>query len=170
MTTGRFYIKWGAYVLALLPVIFIESCLLGFIPFWGATPLVLPLCAIMVAVMEGGLAGAGFGLLVGVLCDALLFGATGWWTLGLPFLGLATGLTSRYGLRQNLVGCLLCSTVVLLFIEALQVLRHLFLQTASLQVLLGVAIPELLWSLLFVVPLYHLFYWVYQRVPKRTVL
>ena len=169
MTTGNFYIKWGAYALAVLPVCFLDAVLLGWIPFAGASPIVLPLCAIMVAVMEGGLAGAGFGLLVGVLCDAVLYGGNGWWTLSLPILGAIAGIASRYGLRQNLVGCLLCSIFAIVVIDVLRIVHHLFYQVAPLSDLLAVAVPELLWSLLFVFPLYYLFRWVFHRVPKRTV-
>lgn len=170
MTTGNFYIKWGAYALAVIPIWFLDTALLGWISFAGAAPVVLPLCAIMVAVMEGGLAGAGFGLLVGVLCDGVLYGGNGWWTVGLPILGLIAGIASRYGLRQNLVGCLICSTFAIVVIDVLRIAHHLFYQTAQMGDMLAVAVPELLWSLLFVFPLYFLFYWVFQRVPKRTVL
>ena len=35
---------------------------------------------------------------------------------------------------------------------------------------LGVAGPEILWSMVFVFPVYALFLWVFRRVPKKTVL
>ena len=41
---------------------------------------------------------------------------------------------------------------------------------AALDALLRVAVPEALCSLLFVVPVYALFLWVFRRVPKKTVL
>ena len=35
---------------------------------------------------------------------------------------------------------------------------------------LGLAGREILWSLVFVFPVYALFLWVFRRVPKKTVL
>ena len=40
----------------------------------------------------------------------------------------------------------------------------------ELDALLGVALPEVFVSLLFVFPVYALFLWVFKRVPKKTVL
>ena len=36
--------------------------------------------------------------------------------------------------------------------------------------MLGLAGREILWSLVFVFPVYALFLWVFRRVPKKTVL
>ena len=52
MTTSDFCIKWGAYALAVLPVWFLELFVLGRIPFAGTGPMLLPLAAIAVAVLE----------------------------------------------------------------------------------------------------------------------
>ena len=170
MTTSDFCIKWGAYALAVLPVWFLELFVLGRIPFPGAGPMLLPLAAIAVAVLEGSIAGAGFGLAVGVLCDAVYFGGAGAWTIGLALLGALAGAASRYGLRQNLAGCLLCSLGSLIVIDGLRMLRRLLAGTAAPGAMAAVALPEILWSMLFVFPIYALFRWVFNRVPKRTVL
>ena len=135
---------------------------------WGFSP-VLPLAAVAVAVLEGGVAGAGFGLAVGVLCDAVYFGASGAWTIGMALLGTGAGVASRFGLRQNLAGCLLCSLTSLVIIDAVRVFYRLLTGVAGPAALLAVAVPEVLWSLLFVFPVYALFRWVFNRVPKRTV-
>lgn len=170
MTTSDYLIKWGAYGLALIPVWLLEVLVLSRIPFPGALPMMLPLAAVAVAVLEGGVAGAGFGMAVGILCDAVYFGAAGGWTIGLALLGAGAGIASRYGLRQNLAGCLLCSAVALAVIGGVRVLARLLTGAAGPAALLSVAIPEALWSMLFVFPVYALFRWVFNRVPKRTVL
>ena len=91
-------------------------------------------------------------------------------TLGLCLLGMAAGALAQYALRQNLVGCLLCSLGALLCIDAVRVAVHLLRGSASLGALLRVAVPEALWSMVFVFPVYALYLWVFHRVPKRTVL
>ena len=170
MTTRDFCIKWGAYALALLPVWFLESCVLGWIPFPGAGPMLLPLAAVAVAVLEGSVAGAGFGLAVGVLCDAVYVGGAGGWTVGLALLGAAAGTAARYALRQSLAGCLLCSLGGLAVIDGVRMIWRLLRGAASLPAMAAVALPEVGWSMLFVFPVYALFLWVFNRVPKRTVL
>ena len=67
-------------------------------------------------------------------------------------------------------GCLLCSLGGLLLVDGARVLVRLFWQTAPLDALLRVALPEVFVSLLFVFPVYALELWVFKRVPKKTVL
>ena len=132
--------------------------------------MLMPLAAVAVAVLEGAMAGGGFGLFVGILCDAAYHDTDGGMTLGLCIIGVCAGALSRYALRQNLAGCLLCSLAALLSISGVRVAVRLFRQTAPLDALLRVALPEVAWSLVFAFPVYALFLWVFRRVPKRTVL
>ncbi|MBM6886841.1 rod shape-determining protein MreD, partial [Pseudoflavonifractor phocaeensis] len=53
MTTQDFLIKWGVYGLALLPVWFCQAFVLNRLPFLPLTPMLLPLAAVCVAVLEG---------------------------------------------------------------------------------------------------------------------
>ena len=73
-------------------------------------------------------------------------------------------------LRQNLLGCLLCSLLALLFIDGARVLVWLIGGKAALPALLSLAGREIAWSMVFVFPVYALFLWVFRRVPKKTVL
>ena len=170
MTTRDFCIKWGVYVLALLPVWFCEAYVLGWLPLTWVRPMLLPLAAVCVAVLEGATAGAGFGLGVGVLWDAIYPGAGGAMTLVLCLLGMAAGALAQHLLRQNLAGCLLCALLGLALLDGWRILFRLLQGERSLGAMLSVAGREIGLSLLFVFPVYALFLWVYQRVPKKTVL
>ena len=170
MTRRDFLIKWGVYALALLPVWFCEVYLLNRYPLFGVTPMLLPLAAVAVAVLEGTVAGAGFGLGVGILCDAVYFNPDGAMTVGLCLLGVGAGALAQYVLRQNLLGCLLCSLLALLFIDGARVLVWLIGGKAALAALLSLAGRAIAWSRVFVFPVYALFLWVFRRVPKKTVL
>ena len=170
MTRSDFLIKWGVYALALLPVWFLELFVLNRFPVLGVTPMLLPLAAVAVAVLEGAVAGAGYGLFVGVVCDAVYFSAHGSMTLGLCLLGLLAGVLAQYALRQSLAGCLVCSALALVLLDALRISAFLLRGVASLPALLRVAGPEVLWSMAFVIPVYFLYRWVFCRVPKKTVL
>lgn len=170
MTRRDFMIKWGVYALALMPVWLLEVYVFSRFRILGVTPTLFPVAVVAVAVLEGATAGGGFGLFAGILCDAVRSDTGGAMTLGLCLTGVFAGALARYALRQNLVGCLLCSTLALTAIGAVRVASFLLRQGAALDALLRVAVPEALCSLLFVVPVYALFLWVFRRVPKKTVL
>ena len=73
MTRQDFILKWLFYALALLPVWWMDTFVLGRFPVLGVAPMLLPVAAVAVAVLEGALAGAGFGL--GTAVALLLLGA-----------------------------------------------------------------------------------------------
>ena len=170
MTTKDFTIKWLAYALALLPVWFLEAHLLSRYPLFGVKPMLLPLCAVAVATLEGATAGAGFGLAVGLLFDAMDPGAPGAMIFVMALLGLGAGLLAQYVLRQDLIGCFLCSALALVAMDALRVAVRLLMGTAPLRAMLELAGREILWSICFVPLVYLIFRWVFRRVPKATVL
>lgn len=170
MTTRDFCIKWLAYTLALLPLWFLESFVLSRYPLFGVKPMLLPLCAVAVATLEGATAGAGFGLGVGLLFDASVPGLPGSMIFLMALLGLGVGLLAQYVLRQDFVGCFLCGILGLCAIDALRVIPRLLRGVAPLRVMLTLAGKEILWSLCFIPLVYLLFRWVFRRVPKATVL
>lgn len=170
MTRNDYIIKWLAYALALLPILVLDLFLLPWFPLFGTIPSLLPAAAVTVAVLEGPTAGAGFGLFVGILSDALIPGLPGAMTFGLSLLGLGAGAAARYGVRQNFPGCLLCSAGALVIIDLVRVVSSLLQGKASLVALLAVALPEILWSLVFLPLIYAIFLWVFRRVPRAGVL
>ena len=101
MTRQDFILKWLFYALALLPVWWMDTFVLGRFPVLGVAPMLLPVAAVAVAVLEGALAGAGFGLAVGVLCDAVYFGGHGFLTLGLCLIGWGAGAAAQYVLSRS---------------------------------------------------------------------
>lgn len=170
MTTKDFCIKWLAYALALALVWLLEAYLLSALPLLGVKPMLLPLCAVAAAVLEGASGGAGFGLAVGLLFDAANPGVPGVSILLMALLGLGLGLLAQYVLRQDLVGCLICSALALVAIDALRILWRLLLGSAPLGGMLALAGKEIAWSMCFAPLVYLIFRWVFNRVPKATVL
>ena len=158
--------KWSLYALALVPVWWLEVYVLSRFPVLGVVPTLLPVAAVAVAVLEGTVGGAGFGLGVGILCDAVYYGGWGGMTLGLCLLGWGAGAASQYLLRRGFGGCLLCSAGALAVLGGSRVAWGLFTGLAPLPALLGVAVPELLWSLCFVCLLWPWFSWVRRRICK----
>lgn len=167
MTRHDFLVKWGVYVLALLPVWLLETYVFARLPLFGVRPMLLPLAVAAVAVLEGAAAGAGFGLGVGALAVAC-GGGEAWQILVMMAAGLGTGLLSQYLLRQDLLGCLLCSALNLAAVDGVRIGLRLLAGSAGLEPMLRLAGAELLCSLPFVIPVYGIFLWVFRRVPKST--
>ena len=156
--------KWMCYALALLPVWWLDAFVLTRFPVFGVTPLLLPVAVTAVAVLEGVSGGAGFGLGVGLLWATAYADGGGERVLRLPLVGMFVGALGRYALARSLVGCLLCSAGALASLMAVRGVVDLFFMRANLWQLLGVAMPQLLWSLFWTPLVYAIFHRVYQRV------
>lgn len=163
MTRYAFLFKWFWYAVAALPVWLLEDLIFSRFSLFGFTPVLFPLAAVTVAVLEGAAGGAGFGLALGVWWAAALPGTQVSAVLGTTAIGLLAGLISQYRLRSGYAGCLTCSLLALLAVELVQILRHVS-AGAPAAALLRIALPELAVSLLFTLPIYLLFRLVYQRV------
>lgn len=170
MTYDKYIAKWSAYSAVLLLIYILQFNVLGFIPFYGATPLLFPLCPIMLGYFEGQMAGVCCGLVAGVLCDAAFVDGSGQWTLLLPLMGLLVGAASRYGLHQSFLGALISTLITLSLVALCRIVSFALSGFADLALVAEIALCELGWSLLLSIPLYLIYDWVFQRVPKYTVL
>ena len=165
MTRRDFFHKWFLYALGLLPVWVLDAYILPRYPLFGrVTPMLLPLAAASVAVLEGAYAGTGFGMAVGLLWELVYPGGFGGQVFFLALAGMAMGAVSQYALSQSFLGCLICSAGVLGFLDCLRVARMLFINAANLSDLLQIAIPEFLWSLVWTPLVWLLFRAIYHRV------
>ena len=161
MTQRDHMVQWAAYTAALLLTAGLERLVLTRLPLMGILPVLLPLALTACAALEGPRAGAGFGIAVGVLMSA---GGGGLALIPLcSAAGMAVGLMTRYVLRQDFVGHLLCCVLVLLVRMAWCVGARLSAGVADAPTLLAVGVPELLWSLVFSGPIYLLFRFVCRR-------
>lgn len=156
--------KWFFYALALVPVWLLDEFILNRIPIFGVIPMLLPLAVVSVAVLEGSIAGAGFGLAVGLLWELAYPGGFGGLVFGMALAGALTGSVAQYALSQSFVSCFLCSAAVLGMVDAARILRSLFIQAETLDVLLRISAAEVLVSLCFTPLIYLLFRRVFRRV------
>ncbi len=164
MTTRDQIHKWFFYALGLFPVWVLDAYVLNRLPVFGIIPMLLPLAVVSVAVLEGAYAGAGFGLAVGLLWELSYPGGFGGLVFGMTLAGMAVGAVTQYALSQTFVSCLLCSAAVLGVLDGLQILRALFIQMDTLDVLLQVAVPEVLLSLCWTPVVYLIFRLIHRRV------
>ena len=164
MTRQALFHKWFLYALALFPVWLLDACILSRYPLFGVRPMLPPLAAVAVAVLEGSHAGAGFGLGVGLLWALAYSSGKGMMVIGLTLVGLLTGAAAQYALSQSFLGCLLCSAGALAAIDLWRIAVRLFVRSAGWTSMLRVAVPEILWSLAWTPLVYLIFHAVYRRV------
>ncbi|MDD4715996.1 MAG: rod shape-determining protein MreD [Oscillospiraceae bacterium] len=163
MPIRNWMIKWSVYSLALLLVYFLQTLVTDRILIFGVRPDLIPVAIAAVAVLEGGVGGAGFGLGAGLFSLAVFHSAGILALLIYPLAGALVGLLAEYVLQNTFLSCALC---VLIFFTVLELWRILppLIGGAAFLPLLGIALPEFLYSLLFTLPVYALFRSVYKRV------
>ena len=164
MTRQDFLLKWALYAVALIPLHLLEFSVFSRWDIFGAVPLLLPVAALCVALLEGPSGGAGYGLFTALVWSLSTPGSRGGVFVILTFLCFFTGLAAQRALNQNFFGALLCCLVGLGVWELFQVLGRLLNRSAGVPALLGIAAPELLVSLVFVLIVYPLFRAVYGKV------
>lgn len=164
MTRRDLFHKWFVYGLGLLPVWLLDAYILPRYPLMGTVPMLLPLAAAAVAVLEGAYAGTGFGMAVGLLWELAYPGGFGGLVFGMALAGMAMGAVSQYALRQSFPGCLICSAGALAFVDLLRIIRMLFTRSAPLPALLQVAAAEFLWSIAWTPLVWLLFRGIHRRV------
>lgn len=164
MTRNDWIQKWLTYGLGLLPIWLLDAYILPRYPVFGVLPMLLPLTVASVAVLEGSYAGAGFGLAVGLLWEATYPAGNGGFVFGMALGGMLSGSLSQYALSRSFLGCLFCSSGLLAALSGLRVCFALLNDDASLRALLAVALPELIFSLVWLPLVWLIFNVVYRRV------
>lgn len=151
MTRHDIILKWVSYLAVLWLVAVVNYYVLGPLPI--ALPLLLPVLAVAGGTLEGAPFGALYGAAAGLVMSSqghLGFGCVA----ALSAIGWISGLAAQYLLRRDVWGHIICSVITLAGWELWEVGHRLFAHMAPLEVLLKVAVPELLWSLVFILPVY----------------
>lgn len=164
MTRRDLIHKWLVYALGLLPVWLLDAYILPRYPLYGASPMLLPLAAAAVAVLEGAYSGTGFGLGVGLLWELAYPGGFGGLVFFLALAGMLMGAVSQYALSQSFIGCLICAAGTVGLLELLRIARGLLTDAAPLSALLEAAAPEFLWSVAWTPLVWLLFRAVHRKV------
>ena len=151
MTRHDIILKWTAYLAALALTAVVNYYVLGPLPI--SLPLLLPILAVAGGTLEGAPFGAVYGGACGAVMSSLGYLGPGC-ILSLSAFGWLSGLATQYLLRRDVWGHLICSLFAALIWEGWMVGVRLLSRTASLEVLLRTAAPELLWTLALALPVY----------------
>ena len=151
MTRRDITLKWIAYLVGLAVITIFNYNVFSWLPI--SLPLLLPMAAVAVGTLEGPKFGAGFGMVAGFVMSTAGHRSLVCIIL-LSLFAWLTGLLTVHALRRDLVGHLICAAGTMLLWEAWQVGFRLVTHTAEVRLLLSIALPELLWTLVLSFPVY----------------
>lgn len=157
--------KWAVYGGVLLAVLAVQTIFFNRIRVFGVSPILIPVLIAVVGTFEGPEGGIGFGLISGVIFDAVFSNTPGLYILVFTIVGGATGIITDYMFSKNFYTCLFFSFAALFFMSLIQLARVL-LSGDGYPGMLIVAGIEIVYSLLFCVPIYFLVRWVYGFVGE----
>ncbi len=161
--------KWLLYLLAgLLPVWLLDTVLLPRLGL-SVAPVLLPVCVVAVAVLEGAYPGAQFGLAAGFLWALTYAGASPWRIPLLTLVGMLSGVVSQYALRRSLSGCMVCSVLTMALLGLLGTLGGLITGLATLGPLVLLVLEEFFVTLICTPVIYLLFYKLYRKAGGKPV-
>ena len=116
-TTRDTAVKWTAYALACLLLLFGHELTLAHLRVWGIAPFLPPLLPAVLASMEDRLEGFVFALAFGVLCDlALTAPLPCLYTIAFPLTALLAALIARSVLQPGILCSLAVSTAAFVLV------------------------------------------------------
>ena len=125
-TTRDTAVKWTAYALACLLLLFGHELTLAHLRVWGIAPFLPPLLPAVLASMEDRLEGFVFALAFGVLCDlALTAPLPCLYTIAFPLTALLAALIARSVLQPGILCSLAVSTAAFVLVDLITVVTLL---------------------------------------------
>ena len=148
-TTRDTAVKWTAYALACLLLLFAHALTLSYLRVWGGiAPFLPPLLPAVLASMEDRLEGFVFALAFGVLCDlALTAPLPCLYTIAFPLTALLAALIARSVLQPGILCSLAVSTAAFVLVDLITAVTLLAGGRSELSAIALRAVQELALSL-----------------------
>ncbi|MBR7082285.1 MAG: hypothetical protein IKI49_06270 [Oscillospiraceae bacterium] len=150
----RTAVKVLLYAVTLIILYMLQAVVFSELKLLGVKPLIIPLAVVGVAIFEGSHGGGVFGLFAGMLFDIAYAQPLIEYTILMTALGIAVGLFADYVLSRRFPSYVLCCISALLLVSAVQMLWMLVFGGAQPRELLGTAWRQLVYSIIFIAPLY----------------
>ena len=156
------------HTLLLVVIYLVQGVILPFMRFGGLVPLLLPVAATGVALYEGRDTGGVTGLFAGILCDVSFNQPVGAFTVFLTLSGLVIGTLADTLIMKGFVTYFLCCGAILVISAIVQMFPLVVLQSIPPQVLIGTAIQQTIYSLIFSLPVWFFIRALGKRADRMT--
>lgn len=158
------------YTLSYLALYLLKLGVLNRIPYRGALPELAPIAVAAVGCFEGPLSGSLYGMGVGIFCCAVYYRGGSMMIPICTLIGLLSGLTYKNRVGKNFLGVSLCGILSVFLVEGVRVFYYHVFGKNSIETLMVFAKPAVQYSLIFVIPIYFLFAFIYIRYRTDTEL
>ncbi len=164
MTQRDIFYKWLFYALLGLAWLSVQQMVLNSLDFWGGVhPFVLPLIAVMVAILEKRHESAFFAFIAGLICDLLIPGAIPcFYALTFLLSALLSGLIAGRVIMPSYLCAFVCAIPSIALSNLLQ---GLFLLSSF-----GVSAADILWlsgrELLLTLPFTPLLFLTFRKIRR----
>jgi len=142
------------YLAVVLVVLGLQNLLFARIRPLGVAAMFVPAVVVAIGMFEGGLWGAMFGLVTGVLCGMRYSGSLILFAVLFAAFGFFAGLLSKYFVNKRFFSYYALCAAAFIVTAFCQMFRLLFLTDAALLPLLRTGLLQVLWSLVFPVLIY----------------
>lgn len=143
------------YAILLLVLFLIQNLLVSYVALWGVRAMFIPVAVVCVALFEGGVWGAMFGLAAGYFADMGFAENTVLFTILFPVIGYFTGVLGKYTLRKAFITALVLSAAALMLAAFCQMFPFLFFEDTKIWPVLKTGFLQVLWSLPFIFVIYY---------------
>jgi len=140
--------------LLLVAVYVLQGVIFPFLRVGGFVPLLLPVATAGIALYEGRDTGGITGFFAGILCDVSFNQPVGAFTVLLTFSGLIIGAFADALVMKGFVTYYVSCGVILVVSAFVQMFPLVVLQNIPPQVLIGTAIQQTIFSLIFAFPVW----------------
>ncbi len=147
--------KWLLYALFSVGLLLLREFLIVRFKFLGVYPVLDGLLVAIIAMFEGGVAGAVTGLIIGILKDSSNIVAEGYFAVMYLLCGGAVGVVCSFLFRKKFITSLLWSMAVTAATTLVLLIFFFIMGRADISALWMVAIPEIIYSSVFVPLVYY---------------
>lgn len=151
------------HVILLLVLYILQTSVFTRFRLFGVYPMLLPLAVVGIGLFEDGLWGGIWGIAAGVLCDISIADSFFMFTVTLAVIGFFSGFFSEFILARGFPSFFVLSLISLVLIAFLQMFKYLVFYRISFMVLSKVALFQILYSALFIIPVYY----PVRRITRR---
>lgn len=161
---SEFFIKWALFGAATLLLFLLQGFLLQFLSIFGVMPFLYPVLTAVVGMYEGSLAGAAYGLILGVLCDLTMTGPIPcFYTLIFPLAGFCAALIAQSWLPSGFLCSLVTSAVSFILTDGFRCLLLALSGKAAWAAAAAITARETGASVLFVPVVFLLFRQIHRK-------
>ena len=152
-----------AHLLFVFVIYIFQSMVFTFLPINRIVPVLLPIAVVGIAMFEGSSRGGGYGLFAGMLCDVAYNQPVIVMTVVLTVVGILVGILSETVMARGFPTFVLCCLAALMLTSFVSMFSLLFFSGVEIMVLLSIGLKQILYSMIFTVPIYFVARWLGQR-------